>query len=96
MAFADSRTSYIVVGPLFLNLSFGRYLQNNQFTGSINVLASLPLENLWVTSVSVKFTRSIDFYLFAIKKLHCSLLFSDLWFSGMLEIIVLQVGSLAS
>ncbi|KAH8514144.1 hypothetical protein H0E87_007121 [Populus deltoides] len=24
------------------------YLQNNQFTGSINVLASLPLENLWI------------------------------------------------
>ncbi|KAF9685373.1 hypothetical protein SADUNF_Sadunf03G0047800 [Salix dunnii] len=24
------------------------YLQNNQFTGSINVLANLPLENLWI------------------------------------------------
>lgn len=42
-------------------LSFHRYLQNNQFTGTIDVLANLPLENLWVTSISVKFNRTLYF-----------------------------------
>ena len=33
---------------------FLRYLQNNQFTGHINVLANLPLETLWVINYEIQ------------------------------------------
>lgn len=70
-------------------LYLGRTLQNNQFTGSIDVLANLPLDNLCVSVVSYDIAL---FLYFQNEKLETNCIYCLKSFSGMWRTIILLDG----